>query len=81
MWLFGLTDDQWSRREVARYIGYVPQSMTSVLTTTVFYTILMGRKPHMGWRVGTEDLDRVVEIDEAPPRRGVRPQGLLDAPG
>ncbi len=48
MWLFGLTDDQWSRREVARYIGYVPQSMTSVLTTTVFYTILMGRKPHMG---------------------------------
>jgi iron complex transport system ATP-binding protein len=51
-----------SRREVARYIGYVPQSTTNVLTTTVFDTILMGRKPHMGWRVGGEDIDRVVEV-------------------
>ncbi|HOO52988.1 MAG TPA: ABC transporter ATP-binding protein [Methanothrix sp.] len=50
-----------SRREVARYIGYVPQSATGVLSTTVFDTILMGRKPHMGWRVGDEDIDRVVE--------------------
>ena len=51
-----------SRQEVARYIGYVPQSTTSVLTTTVFDTILMGRKPHMGWRVTDEDIDRVVEM-------------------
>ncbi|MGC9515183.1 ABC transporter ATP-binding protein [Methanocrinis sp.] len=51
-----------SRQEVARYIGYVPQSTTSVLTTTVFDTILMGRKPHMGWRVAEEDIDRVVEV-------------------
>ena len=51
-----------SRREVARYIGYVPQSTTSVLSTTVFDTILMGRKPHMGWRVQDEDIDRVVEV-------------------
>jgi len=47
---------------VARYIGYVPQSTTSVLTTTVFDTILMGRKPHMGWRVAEEDIDKVVDI-------------------
>ena len=51
-----------SRREVARYIGYVPQSTTSVLSTTVFDTILMGRKPHMSWRVVDEDIDRVVEV-------------------
>ena len=51
-----------TRREVARYIGYVPQSTTSVLTTTVFDTVLMGRKPRMGWRVADEDLDRVVEM-------------------
>jgi len=51
-----------SRQEVARYIGYVPQSTTSVLTTTVFDTILMGRKPHMGWRVAEEDIDKVVDI-------------------
>ena len=51
-----------TRRDVARYIGYVPQSTTSVLTTTVFDTVLMGRKPRMGWRVGDEDIDRVVEM-------------------
>jgi iron complex transport system ATP-binding protein len=51
-----------SRQEVAKYIGYVPQSTTSVLTTTVFDTILMGRKPHMGWRVAEEDIDKVVDI-------------------
>jgi iron complex transport system ATP-binding protein len=50
-----------SRRDVARFIGYVPQSATGVLSTTVFDTILMGRKPRMGWRVGDEDIDRVVE--------------------
>jgi iron complex transport system ATP-binding protein len=51
-----------SRQEVAKYLGYVPQSTTSVLTTTVFDTILMGRKPHMGWRVQDEDIDKVVDI-------------------
>ena len=51
-----------SRQEVAKYLGYVPQSTTSVLTTTVFDTILMGRKPHMGWRVQEEDIDKVVDI-------------------
>ncbi len=51
-----------SRQEVAKYIGYVPQSATGVLTTTVFDTILMGRKPHMGWRVADDDIDKVVEV-------------------
>ncbi|MDF0590625.1 ABC transporter ATP-binding protein [Candidatus Methanocrinis natronophilus] len=50
-----------SRQEVAKFIGYVPQSTTSSLTTTVFDTVLMGRRPHMGWRVTEEDIDRVVE--------------------
>ncbi len=56
--------DIWSMssKEVARYIGYVPQSSSGFLSTTVFDTILMGRKPHMGWRVGDEDIDHVVKI-------------------
>ncbi|HII06477.1 MAG TPA: ABC transporter ATP-binding protein, partial [Methanotrichaceae archaeon] len=55
--LLGRNDvESMSRREVARYIGYVPQSATGVLSTTVFDTILMGRKPHMGWRVADEDI-------------------------
>jgi len=60
--LGGREVESMSRRDVARYIGYVPQSTTSVLTTTVFDTVLMGRKPRMGWRVGDEDIDRVVEM-------------------
>lgn len=45
-------------REIARRIGYVPQqSKTSRLT--VFDAILMGRRPHLGWRVGKRDLQVV----------------------
>jgi len=51
-----------SRGDVAKCIGYVPQSSSGVLSTTVFDTVLMGRKPHMGWRVAEEDIDKVVEI-------------------
>lgn len=51
-----------SQQEVAKYIGYVPQSSSGVMSTTVFDTILMGRKPHMGWRVGDEDIDKTVEV-------------------
>ena len=53
-----------SRQDIARYLGYVPQSSSSVLSTTVFDTILMGRRPHMGWRVAEEDIERVVETME-----------------
>ncbi|MBN1322613.1 MAG: ABC transporter ATP-binding protein [Methanotrichaceae archaeon] len=51
-----------SRQEIARFIGYVPQSNTSSSSTTVFDIILMGRRPYMGWRVGESDLDKVAEI-------------------
>lgn len=50
-----------SGQDIARYIGYVPQSSSSSLSTTVFDTILMGRRPHMGWSVQEEDMEIVVE--------------------
>jgi iron complex transport system ATP-binding protein len=50
------------RREMAKLIGYVPQSSASMMGTTVFDVVLMGRKPHMGWRVGDEDMDKVIEV-------------------
>ncbi|HNX39932.1 MAG TPA: ABC transporter ATP-binding protein [Methanothrix sp.] len=53
-----------SRQDVARQIGYVPQSSSTPLATTVFDTVLMGRRPHIGWRVGQTDLDRVAEVLE-----------------
>lgn len=51
-----------SRQETAKLIGYVPQSSSSPLSSTVFDTVLMGRRPHMGWRVSEADLEKVVEV-------------------
>ncbi|MCF8366931.1 MAG: ABC transporter ATP-binding protein [Bacteroidales bacterium] len=33
----------------ARLMGYVPQQERQVFSSTVFETILMGRKPYLGW--------------------------------
>jgi len=53
-----------SRQEIARMIGYVPQSSSTPLATTVFDTVLMGRRPHISWRVSDYDLDQVADILE-----------------
>ena len=53
-----------SRQEIARTIGYVPQSSSSPLSTTVFDTVLMGRKPHISWQVSDADLEKVAEVLE-----------------
>ena len=62
--LDGLELERMSRQEVARQIGYVPQSSSTPLATTVFDTVLMGRKPHISWRVADSDLDKVAEVLE-----------------
>jgi len=49
---------------IARLIGYVPQSSSTPLATTVFDTVLMGRRPHIRWRVSDADLDKVAETLE-----------------
>jgi iron complex transport system ATP-binding protein len=53
-----------SRQDVARQIGYVPQSSSTPLATTVFDTVLMGRMPHIGWRVADADLEKVADVLE-----------------
>ena len=51
--------DGLSMREIARKIGHVPQSGAESFPTTVFDTVLMGRKPHGGWKPSDKDLDIV----------------------
>ncbi len=51
-----------SRIEIARHMGYVPQRAAHIFPTTVFDTVLMGRRPHASWRSSEQDVDRVVEI-------------------
>ena len=48
--------------DIARYIGYVPQNSTNPFPATVFDTILMGRRPHSGWRSSKGDVKIALEI-------------------
>jgi iron complex transport system ATP-binding protein len=64
IFLDGTEIESMSRQEVARQIGYVPQSSSTPLATTVFDTVLMGRRPHISWRVADSDLDKVAEVLE-----------------
>jgi iron complex transport system ATP-binding protein len=51
-----------SRMHLARHLGYVPQSVQNRFPMTVFDAVLMGRRPHMGWRPSRRDMDIVSEI-------------------
>lgn len=51
-----------SRVEIAKRIGYVPQSTTGVFPATVFDMVLLGRRPHLSWRSSEEDMDKVLEM-------------------
>jgi len=48
--------------EVAKRLGYVSQSTSRTFPTTVFDTVLMGRRPHVGWRCSERDVSKVVEV-------------------
>ena len=50
------------RTELARRIGYVPQSAPSKFPVTVFETILMGRRPYISWRPSAYDLEVVADL-------------------
>ena len=51
-------------REKAKLIGYVPQR-SHVSGSTVFESVLLGRRPYMTWDVTEEDLDKVSGIISA----------------
>ncbi len=50
-----------SRMELARKMGYIPQSSAQVFPATVFDTVLMGRRPHVGGRSSEKDMKKVLE--------------------
>ncbi len=54
---------QLSRNQTARLMAYVPQQEHQVFSGTVYETVLMGRKPWIGWAPGKRDhavVDRVL---------------------
>lgn len=50
------------RMEVARNLAYVPQSSNRIFPTTVFETVLMGRRPHLGWFINENDKEKVWQV-------------------
>jgi len=56
--------DGMSRNELARRFGYVPQEGDNAFPTTVFDTILLGRKPYIRWRPTDADRELVTHIIE-----------------
>ncbi len=48
--------------EIAKTIGYIPQTELTQFPITVFNTILMGRKPHFTWTPTEKDLEIVSAI-------------------
>jgi iron complex transport system ATP-binding protein len=62
--LDGKEIEEMSRQDIARTVGYVPQSSSTPLATTVFDTVLMGRRPHIRWQVSESDLDKVAQVLE-----------------
>ena len=51
-----------SLTERATKISYVPQFTTPNFSHNVFYTVLMGRKPYIGWNYSKEDEEKTREI-------------------
>ena len=50
------------RKDAARLIAYVPQSSLRVFPHTVFDVVLMGRRPHLGWKADARDEEKVWEV-------------------
>ncbi len=50
-----------SRIELAKKIGYIPQSLSHAFSATVFDAVLMGRRPHLGWRTSETDTEKVLD--------------------
>ncbi|AKB28214.1 Vitamin B12 ABC transporter, ATPase component BtuD [Methanosarcina siciliae C2J] len=55
---------QMGRLEVAKNLAYVPQSSNRVFPTSVFETVMMGRRPHLSWFDGKKDEEKVWEVLE-----------------
>ncbi|MBQ8179482.1 MAG: ABC transporter ATP-binding protein [Candidatus Methanomethylophilaceae archaeon] len=55
---------EYSLKEVARKIGYVPYSSSDTFPLTVVDTVLLGRHPHAGWRTTDNDLEIVFDVLE-----------------
>ena len=57
----GKNVEDYSLKDMARKIGYVPYSSSDSFPLTVVDTVLLGRHPHAGWKTTDEDLEIVYD--------------------
>lgn len=50
------------REDLAKIVAYVPQSEGARISATVYDTVLMGRKPHIGWNPVKKDYETVERV-------------------
>jgi iron complex transport system ATP-binding protein len=60
--LSGKDIHEMSMMEIAKQIGYVPQTASHIFPATVFETVLIGRRPHIGWKCSEVDEEKVWSI-------------------
>ncbi len=58
----GKDASQMKRLDLARCVGYVPQSSPSKFPITVFDAVLMGRRPYITWKPSKKDLEVVADL-------------------
>ncbi|PUU86424.1 ABC transporter ATP-binding protein [Halanaerobium sp.] len=51
-----------TKKELAKIIAYVPQASETKFNLNVFETILMGRKAHSGWKATQKDKDITAKV-------------------
>ena len=65
VFIFEKNIKEYSRRELASKVGFVPQSSDSELSSPMVYDIvMMGRRPHMTWQFSEKDDEMVWKIME-----------------
>ncbi|WP_048151416.1 ABC transporter ATP-binding protein [Methanolacinia paynteri] len=57
--IFGTDSKTLDRIDIAKKIAYVPQSVPEGLSSYVYETILMGRRPYLNWNIRPEDEEKV----------------------
>jgi iron complex transport system ATP-binding protein len=57
--IFGKDSGTLDRIDIAKKIAYVPQSVPEGLSSYVYETILMGRRPYLNWNIRPEDEEKV----------------------
>lgn len=58
----GRNINQMTLNEMAKCLGYVPQSSPTSFPLTVFEAVLLGRRPHVNWKLGERDKQIVYTI-------------------